>query len=134
MPDFGFKVFKLSDSNFKQWREIHGSDQDQWKQQTLDFLNPVAANASIENMVYELMLKNGKNLNSTIEHSHNCYNIHSGELLLLLESVDQDTIDYVLSLHPQKVIALDNLFSGNDQLKTNTALQLRDAGIHFKTI
>ena len=134
MPDFGFKVFKLSDSNFKQWREIHGSDQAQWKQQTLDFLNPVAANASIENMVYELMLKNGKNLNSTIEHSHNCYNIHSGELLLLLESVDQDTIDYVLSLHPQKVIALDNLFSGNDQLKTNTALQLRDAGIHFKTI
>lgn len=134
MPDLGFKVLKLSDSNFKQWREIHGSDQDQWKQQTIDFLNPVAENASIENMVYELMLKNGKNLNSTIEHSHNCYNIHSGELLLLLESVDQDTIDYVLSLHPQKVIALDNLFSGNDQLKTNTALQLRDAGIHFKTI
>lgn len=134
MPDFGFKVFKLSDSNFKPWREIHGSDQAQWKQQTLDFLNPVAANASIENMVYELMLKNGNNLNSTIEHSHNCYNIHSGELLLLLESVDQDTIDYVLSLHPQKVIALDNLFSCNDQLKTNTALQLRDAGIHFKTI
>lgn len=134
MPDFGFKVFKLSDSSFKQWREIHGSDQAQWKQQTLDFLNPVAANASTENMVYELMLKNGKNLNSTIEHSHNCYNIHSGELLLLLESVEQDTIDYVLSLHPQKVIALDNLFSGNDQLKTNTALQLRDAGITFKTI
>ena len=134
MYDWGFKVFKLSDSNFKQWREIHGSDQAQWKQQTIDFLNPVAANASIENMVYELMLKNGKNLNSTIEHSHNCYNIHSGELLLLLESVDQDTIDYVLSLHPQKVIALDNLFSGNDQLKTNTALQLRDAGITFKTI
>lgn len=134
MPDFGFKVFKLSDSNFKPWREIHDSHQDQWKQQTIDFLNPVAENASTENMVYELMLKNGKNLNSTIEHSHNCYNIHSGELLLLLESVDQDTIDYVLSLHPQKVIALDNLFSGNDQLKTNTALQLRDAGIHFKTI
>lgn len=134
MPDLGFKVFKLSDSNFKQWREIHGSEQEQWKQQTIDFLNPVAANASIENMVYELMLKNGKNLNSTIEHSHNCHNIHSGELLLLLESVDQDTINYVLSLHPQKVIALDNLFSGNDQLKTNTALQLRDAGIHFKTI
>ena len=134
MPDFGFKVFKLSDSNFKPWREIHGSHQDQWKQQTIDFLNPVAENASTENMVYELMLKNGKNLNSTIEHSHNCYNIHSGELLLFLESVDQDTINYVLSLHPQKVIALDNLFSGNDQLKTNTALQLRDAGIHFKTI
>ena len=134
MPDFGFKVFKLSDSNFKQWREIHGSEQEQWKQQTIDFLNPVAENATIDNMVYELLLKNGKSLNSAINHINNCYIINDGELILLLESVDQSTIDYVLSLHPEKVIALDNLFSGNDQLKTNTALQLRDAGITFKTI
>lgn len=134
MPDLGFKVFKLSESNFKQWREIHGSEQEQWKQQTLDFLNPVAENATIDNMVYELLLKNGKSLNSAINHSNNCHIINDGELILLLESVDQSTIDYVLSLHPEKVIALDNLFSGNDQLKTNTALQLRDAGITFKTI
>lgn len=134
MPDFGFKVFKLSDSNFKQWREIHGSDQDQWKQQTIDFLNPVAENSSTENMVYELMLKNGKSLNSAIEHVNSCYNINNGELVLLLESINQETIDFVMSLSPQKVIALDNLFAGNDQLKTNTALQFRDAGITFKTI
>ena len=134
MPDLGFKVFKLSDSNFKQWHEIHGSEQEQWKQQTIDFLNPVAENATIDNMVYELLLKNGKSLNSAINHINNCYIINDGELILLLESADQPTIDYVLSLHPEKVIALDNLFAGNDQLKTNTALQLRDAGITFKTI
>lgn len=134
MPDFGFKVFRLADSNFKQWHDFRGSEQQQWQQQSIDFINPVAENATIDNMVYELLLKNGKSLNSTIEHSDNIYNINSGELVLLLESVDQETIDHVLTLHPQKVIALDNLFSGNDQLKTNTALQLRDAGIEFKTI
>lgn len=134
MPDFGFKVFRLADSNFKQWRDFRGSEQQQWQQQSIDFINPVAENATIDNMMYELLLKNGKSLNSTIEHSNNIYNINSSELVLLLESVDQETIDHVLTLHPQKVIALDNLFSGNDQLKTNTALQLRDAGIEFKTI
>lgn len=134
MPDFGYKVFRLAESNFKQWRDFRGSEQQQWQQQSIDFINPVAKNATIDNMVYELLLKNGKSLNSTIEHSDNIYNINSGELVLLLESVDQKTIDHVLTLHPQKVIALDNLFSGNDQLKTNTALQLRDAGIEFKTI
>ncbi len=134
MPDFGFKVFRLADSNFKQWRDFRGSERQQWQQQSIDFINPVAKNATIDNMVYELLLKNGKSLNSTIEHSDNIYNINYGELVLLLESVDQETIDHVLTLHPQKVIALDNLFSGNDQLKTNTALQLRDAGIEFKTI
>lgn len=134
MPDFGFKVFRLSDSNFKQWRNIPGSEQDKWQQQSIDFINPVAENATVDNMVYELLLKNGKSLNSTIEYSNNIYNINSGELAMLLETADQATIDHVISLHPQKVIALDNLFSGNDQLKTNTALQLRDAGIEFKTI
>ena len=134
MPDFGFKVFRLADSNFKQWRDIRGSEQQQWQQQSIDFINPVAENATIDNMVYELLLKNGKSLNSTIKHTNNCYIINSDELVLLLESIDQATVDHVLTLHPQKVIALDNLFSGNDQLKTNTALQLRDAGIEFKTL
>lgn len=134
MLDLGFKVFRLADSNFKQWRDIRGSEQQQWQQQSIDFINPVAENATIDNMVYELLLKNGKSLNSIIEHINNCYIINSGELVLLLESIDQATVDHVLTLHPQKVIALDNLFSGNDQLKTNTALQLRDAGIEFKTI
>lgn len=134
MPDFGFKVFRLADSNFKQWRDIRGSEQQQWQQQSIDFINPIAENATIDNMMYELLLKNGKSLNSTIKHTNNCYIINSDELVLLLESIDQATVDHVLTLHPQKVIALDNLFSGNDQLKTNTALQLRDAGIEFKTI
>jgi adenine-specific DNA-methyltransferase len=35
---------------------------------------------------------------------------------------------------PKKVITLDDLFAGNDQLKTNTVLQMKDAGIDFKTV
>lgn len=134
MPDLGFKVFKLSDSNFKQWRNIPGANKEEWKQQIIDFINPVAGNATVENMMYELLLKSGKSINSKIEHADNCYCINGGELALLLESVSQATVDAVLSRHPQKVIALDKLFEGNDQLKTNTALQMRDAGVEFKTI
>jgi len=46
----------------------------------------------------------------------------------------QEIIDNVIASKPNKVIALDKLFKGNDQLKTNTVLQMRDAGIEFKTI
>ena len=134
IPDLGFKVFKLQGSNFKQWRNIPGANKEEWKQQIIDFINPVAENATVENMMYELLLKSGKSLNSKIEHADNCYCINGGELALLLESVSQATVDAVLSRHPQKVIALDKLFEGNDQLKTNTALQMRDAGVEFKTI
>ena len=62
MPDLGFKVFKLSDSNFKQWRDIQGSNKGEWQQQILNFLDPVTENATIDNMVYELLLKSGKDL------------------------------------------------------------------------
>ena len=134
MPDLGFKVFKLSDSNFKQWREIKGSNKEEWKQQMLDFINPIAENATTDNMVYELLLKSGKSLNSSIEHKNGYYAINGKELILMLETATQEVVDSVLIEHPQKVIALDNLFEGNDQLKTNTALQMRDAGVEFRTI
>ena len=32
---------------------------------------------------------------------------------------------------PKKVTTLDILFANNDQLKTNTLLQMKDAGIDF---
>ena len=134
MPDLGFKVFKLSESNFKQWREIKGSNKEEWKQQVLDFINPVAENVTIDNMVYELLLKSGKSLNSVIEQKNGYYAINGTELILMLEIATQEVVDAVLTEHPQKVIALDNLFEDNDQLKTNTALQMRDVGVEFRTI
>lgn len=134
MPDLGVKVFKLSDSNFKQWRDIKGSDKEEWQQQILDFLDPVTENATIDNMVYELLLKSGKDLNSIIERKEGYYLINDNELILMLESATQDVVNSVLAEHPDKIIALDRVFEGNDQLKTNTVLQMRDAGIEFKTI
>lgn len=134
MPDLGFKVLKLTDSNFKQWREIKGSDRDAWEHQLFDFVDPISDNAVIDNMVYELLLKNGKDLSSTVVLKNGYYTVNGNELIFLLESASQVIINDVLNEKPDKVIALDRLFEGNDQLKTNTALQMRDAGIEFKTI
>ena len=75
-----------------------------------------------------------KDLNSTIEHKKDYYAINGKDLILMLEVATQEVIDSILAEHPNKVIALDRLFEGNDQLKTNTVLQMRDAGIEFKTI
>lgn len=134
MPDLGFKVFKLADSNFKQWRKIRGSETEAWRQQVMEFIDPVAENATVGNMVYELLLKSGKDLNNTIEHKNGYYAANGRELILMLESAVQETVDAVLAAHPEKVIALDRLFEGNDQLKTNTVLQMKDTRITFITI
>ena len=98
------------------------------------FIDPVAENATIENMVYELLLKSGKDLNCKIEHATNYFKINENELVFMLEKATQEIIDAVLKEKPLKEVALDKLFKGNDQLKTNTVLQMKDAGVEFKTI
>jgi adenine-specific DNA-methyltransferase len=132
--DLGFKVLKLTDSNFKVWRESEITNEDELKTQMIDFTDPVSPSAAIENMVYELLLKAGFDLNAIIEKKKNFYVINQNELLFLLEKADQKIIDEVIALKPQKVIALDKLFEKNDKLKTNTVLQMKDAGIEFKSI
>lgn len=132
--DTGFKVFKLSESNFKQWRQPAEHTAEELAKQLQLFIDPVAENANLENMVYELLLKSGKNLNVKIENNDGYYLIDGNELALLLERVDEQLIKEVLSEYTKKVIALDRIFNGNDQLKTNTALQMKDAGVEFKTI
>jgi adenine-specific DNA-methyltransferase len=132
--DLGFKVLKLADSNFKQWQQIEGKDAKALAEQMKLFVDPVSESATIENMVYELLLKSGKDLNSTIEKKDSFYKINNNQLILLLEKATQEIIDKVIAEKPIKVVALDKLFKGNDQLKTNTVLQMKDAGIEFKTI
>ena len=132
--DLGFKVLKLEDSNFKQWQQIAGKDAKALAEQMKLFIDPVSESATIENMVYELLLKSGKDLNSKIEKKDGYYRINDNEMVLMLEKSTQKIIDSVIALKPNKVIALDRLFKGNDQLKTNTVLQMKDVGIEFKTI
>ncbi|TAH03229.1 MAG: site-specific DNA-methyltransferase [Sphingobacteriales bacterium] len=155
--DNGFKVLKLAHSNFKQWQQFpsfggvpngRGGTENQTQaltEQMQLFIDPVAENATIENMVYEFLLKSGKDLNSKIEQKFpsnggvaesrgGYFVINNSEIIMLLEKVSQTIIEQVIAHKPMKVIALDKLFTGNDQLKTNTVLQMRDAGIEFKTI
>jgi hypothetical protein len=63
-----------------------------------------------------------------------CIIINDNELIIALTKMDLETATEIINLQPQKVLTLDRLFAGNDELKTNTALQMRDAGVEFKTI
>jgi len=132
--DKGFKVLKLSDSNFKQWQQLEGKDVKALEEQMKLFVDPVSESSTFDNMVFELLLKSGKDINSKVEHKADYYCINDNELVFMLENATQDIVNSVLKEQPQKVIALDRLFKDNDQLKTNTSLQMKDAGIEFKTI
>ncbi len=147
--DLGFTVFKLSSSNFKIWR---GSEinEENLEQQLEIFTNPVREGSEKVNMLYELIIKAGYLITDKVEclipslpmdrdklspkGEGNYYSINNGELIIALDEMTQELVEAIIAARPKKVITLDNLFAGNDQLKTNTVLQMRDAEIDFKTI
>ena len=131
--DLGFKVFKLSPSNFKIWRSNEITKENLEEKLEL-FTNPVKEESKTDNMLYELMLKAGYLLTDKVETKGKYFSVNDGELIIALEELNQKIIDSIIAAQPKKVITLDNLFIGNDQLKTNTVLQMKDAGINFKTI
>ena len=131
--DLGFKVFKLQESNFKIWRTDIKTEAELTEQIELH-IEPLAENANIENVLYELLLKSGVPLTAKIEEKDGYYLVDDNEIAIILETVNTDIIKSVIAKNPRKVITLDHLFNKNDQLKTNTALQMKDAGIEFKVV
>lgn len=131
--DLGFKVFKLRESNFKIWR-TKIENEEQLVEQLQQHLEPLDEHAKTEDVLYELLLKSGSSLTAKIGKKAGFYLVNDNEIALILEKIDKKIIKKVIGIKPQKVITIDRLFNNNDQLKTNTALQMKDAGIEFKVI
>ena len=91
-----------------------------------------------ENLLYELMLRMGLKLTCKVSFSDDVYFVEDedtgGLYAFLLERVDQGLIDAVLEKHPVKVAVLDRLFEDDDALKSNTVLQMKDAGVMFDCV
>ena len=138
--DTGFKVFKLTESHFKQWRRpLSGSLNEQQQLALLEeFQNIVHEHAGVENMAYELMLRLGFELTDSIEFSGCVVWLNNAaqtrKTALLLDTVNQAVLDKVRARSPKKVFVLDKAFAGDDALKTNAALQFKDADIDFETL
>lgn len=149
--EVGFKAFTLVPSNFKLWRTDTIETGDDLVKQMDAFADPVRTGSDAEAMAWEILIKSGYELTTKMEHltlsadgGHHSpngeettvkvYSIADAEVILALEKISQKAIDEIVKMKPKTLICLDRLFAGNDQLKTNTALQLKDAGVEFRTI
>ena len=65
--DLGFKVFRLEESNFKQWRE-NMKEPTEFKRQLWEMVDNVKKGAAGEDMLFEIILKNSRfDLNVKVE-------------------------------------------------------------------
>jgi adenine-specific DNA-methyltransferase len=133
----GFRKFTLQDSNFKLWRGDL-KDVESLKTQMQLFVTPEKEGSLTENILWELLVKNGKLLTeSLVKHevdSGVLWSIQDGSIAFALNAWNDSVMSTLLELKPQKIIALDSVFDDNDAKKSNAQLQCEDANISFTTV
>lgn len=133
--DLGFKVFKLDSSNIKVW----DSDFDSLETSLLDSVDNIKKNRSVEDVLYEILLKYGLDLTLPIEERKICkktvYSIGLGALIVCLDKdISLDVVEGIAKLKEElnpeitRVVFSDTGFK-DDVVKTNTIQILKQHGI-----
>jgi adenine-specific DNA-methyltransferase len=128
-----FKSFRLAPSNWKIWRGDDIADEATLLARLNDRIDNITPGAQAADMVYELLLKQGIPPTATIE-DRGAYQRVGDTVVCLAEPMTEAIAEAIIAEKPTVVMCIDRAFHGRESLKTNTALQMRDAGIEFKVI
>ena len=134
--DIGFKVFKLDSTNIKEW----DTNTEDLQQTLLDSMENIKSNRNSLDVLYEILLKYGLDLNIPIEENKDFYSIGGGSLLVSLnEEINDEVINSICKEYKNlleidkdfkiTVILRDNSFK-NDVDKTNAIKKLEQVGIN----
>ena len=138
-PHYSFKFFKLSSSNFKEWRQEDNNTGDEaFAQQLRLHIENVKEQRGALDIVYEIALKLGYELSVAIETvtlaKQPVYSIAGGEFMLCVEkTITPETLREMMKRKPKRIMCLDVAFEGNDTLKTNIVLEMQSHSIAFHT-
>ena len=120
--DLGFKVFKLTKSNYKVWQEVQ--DEAKLKDQLKLFEDPLIENYKDMDVIYEIIIKEGYSLNSEIEEvsekPNKIYKVSDGEFFFYVtldEKIDEKALDDLNLDKNIMFVCLD--LAINDSQKTN---------------
>jgi adenine-specific DNA-methyltransferase len=126
--DLGFKVFKLTKSNYSVWENYNGKDQVELKKYLDTFKSPLIPKYNELNVVYECIIKEGYSLNSNVEkmkvENNNVYKITDEEqtfYICLDKEINKKIIDKLNINKETLFICLDMAL--DDSLKKNLSLQ-----------
>ena len=134
--DIGFKVFKLDSSNIKEW----DTNTEDLQQTLLDSMENIKSDRNSLDVLYEILLKYGLDLNIPIEENKNFYSIGGGSLLVSLDKeINDEVINSICEVYKKlleidkdfktTVILRDNSFK-DDVDKTNAIKKLEQVGIN----
>lgn len=138
--DLGFRLFKLSQSNFTTWDAGIQHDPGELERQLELHIEHIRDGRTDGDILYELLLKSGYPLTAPVEKQtlagKTVYNVAGGLFVVCLErELTLDLIRAIAERKPERVVLLDEGFAGNDQLKANAVQIFKTKGVtSFKTV
>lgn len=130
----GFKVFELDKTVFRKWQAPQNGDTEELKEQLKLFKHKIDEDVEDEEIIFEILIKQGFSLNSKIEqlnniNSNEIYKIkniisdNEDELFLCLdENIEDDTLQKLNLTNEETFICFDS--SLNDEQKLNLSMQV----------
>lgn len=139
--DTGFKVFKLADSNFTKWQSESDTDKDSLQQHLLDIRESSNDSATEEDLLTEVLLKQGISLTAKVKHGEvaglSTWTIGDNLVVAYLNENVKPTLDQLRTItdsEPAKFIILEDAFRGDDELKTNLTQICKTKKIELWTV
>ncbi|MEL6050711.1 site-specific DNA-methyltransferase [Corynebacterium rouxii] len=147
--DVGFRAYKLADTNFTKWRTDSNIDATELEQHLLDLRDSSDDNATPEDLLTEILIKQGHSLVEQIRDEvidglplkavvGADEEDGTGETLVLayLDEYTKPTLQQLraaVDTKPAQFIILEDAFQGDDELKTNLAQMCKTNGVELWT-
>lgn len=124
--DIGYRTYKLADTNFSKWKVSSDVDEEQLQQRLLGLRSSSEDQASLDDLLTEILLKQGYSLTEQISDVDiaglNVRSVGDKLLLAYLDEHTKPTLEQLRALadeEPTKLVILEDAFQGDDELKTN---------------
>lgn len=139
--DIGYRTYQLADTNFPKWKVASHVDSSTLQQELLGSTKTRKDNSSYEDLLTELLLKQGYSLTEKISHLDveglNVRSVGDNHLLSCLDTHVKPTLEQfraaLAKVGPAKFVILDDVFQGDDELKTNLAQICKSKNIELWT-
>ena len=143
-PDFGFRSYKLADTNFSKWRVASDVEPGKLEQHLLSLRDSATDDATADELLTEILLKQGYSLTEAVSPAEvggldvRLVSDREGDVAVLayLNEHVKPTLEQLRALvdeEPTRIIVLEDAFQGDDELKTNLAQLCKSKGIELWT-
>jgi adenine-specific DNA-methyltransferase len=141
LPDTGFRLFRLTDTNFSKWRVSSDADVTKLEQHLLDLRDSADDDATPDSLLTEVLLKQGYSLTEQISDVEidglSLKSVGEGLVLAYLDEHTKPKLQQLRGILDSpdlaKFIILEDALKGDDELKTNLVQEAKSRNIELWT-